>query len=47
MPDCEATTLEKQAGEFCSEITKCGLAWAIEKQHVCTPVVGHNKTMES
>ena len=47
MPDCAATTLEKQAGEFCFEITKCGLVWAIEKQCTCAPVVGHNKTTES
>ena len=47
MPDCEAMTLEKQAGEFCSEITKCGLTWAIEKQCVHALVVGHDKTMES
>ena len=47
MPDCEATTLEKQAGEFCSEIAKCGLTWAIKKQCVCAPVVGHDKSTES
>ena len=47
MPDCEAMTLKKQDGEFCSEITKCGLTWAIKKQCVCAPVVGHNKTTES
>ena len=47
MPDCEAMTLKKWAGEFCSEIAKCGLTWAIEKQHMRALVVGHDKTTES
>ena len=47
IPHLALMAFDKQDGMSFSEIAKCGLMWAIEKQCMCALVAGHDNTMES
>ena len=47
IPHLALMAFDERDGMSFPEMTKCGLVWAIKKQHVCALVVGHDNTMDS